>query len=491
MTPNRILHVLCLALALVSCSGPLNPGIVRDGELFPDYRDIVIPPGIAPLNFCVGGADKVVAVFESGYGKLELKARGSLVRIPPAEWEILDKAGAEIKVTVRFEKEGKEYVMEPFTWTVSEDEIDPCIAYRLIEPGYELWKELGIYQRELRSYRQSAIITNRQTGKNCMNCHSFRDRDPGRFLFHMRGVDGATYVILDDRIEKLNTKTDSTVSALVYPSWHPSGKYVAFSVNNTKQAFHTNSPDRIEVFDYSSDVVVYDVENHQVLSSPKLKSDDSFETFPTFTPDGKMLIFCSAERKDMPYDYDKVRYNICSTGFDAATGTFGASVDTLFNAGDIGKSASFPRVSPNGKFLLFTLSDFGNFSIWHKSADLWIMDMGTGESWPLDGANSDDVDSYHSWSGNSRWIVFSSRRMDGLYTRPYFAHIDPEGHSSKAFCLPQDNPGTFYQDLMKSYNIPEFVSDRVSFPRRKIVKTALREPGTNLSFKTVFNDEHE
>ena len=493
MMTNRILHVICLAMCLVmaSCGGSYDSGNVAEGDIFPDYRDIVIPPGIAPLNFSVGGADKVTAVFESSDVKLELRSRGDLVRIPPAKWKSLDKPGAEIKVTVSYEKGGEHSVMEPFTWTVAEEGIDPYIAYRLIDPGYEFWKELGIYQRELGSYRQSAIITNRQTGKNCMNCHSFRDRDPENFLFHMRGVNGATYVILGDKIEKLNTKTDSTISALVYPSWHTSGKYVAFSVNKTEQAFHTNSPDRIEVYDYASDVVVYDVEGHRILSCPELKSAGSFETFPTFTPNGKMLVFCSAARKDIPYEYDKVRYNVCSIGFDAATGTFGASVDTLFNAEVIGRSASFPRVSPNGKFLLFTLSDFGNFSIWHKSSDLWIMDLESGESWPLDEANSDVVDSYHSWSSNSSWIVFSSRRMDGLYTRPYFAHIDSDGYSSKAFCLPQKNPGVFYQDLMKSYNIPEFVSDRVSFPRKKIVKTALREPGTNLAFKTVYNDENE
>ena len=112
-----------------------------------------------------------------------------------------------------------------------------------------------------------------------------------------------------------------------------------------------------------------------------------------------------------------------------------------------------------------------------------MMDIGTGESWPLEEANSDDVDSYHSWSSNGRWIVFSSRRIDGLYTRPYFAYIDADGKASKAFCLPQKDPESFYRDLMKSYNIPEFISGKVSFPERKIVKTALGDPGIQINYE--------
>ena len=47
------------------------------------------------------------------------------------------------------------------------------LAYRLIEPGYELWNQMGIYQRNLEDYKQSPIMENKYSGQNCMNCHSF------------------------------------------------------------------------------------------------------------------------------------------------------------------------------------------------------------------------------------------------------------------------------------------------------------------------------
>lgn len=98
----------------------------------------------------------------------------------------------------------------------------------------------------------------------------------------------------------------------------------------------------------------------------------------------------------MPEDYAKAKYNLKRIAFDAATATFADSLETVFDATSIGKSVSFPRVSPDGRHLVFTLHGYGNFSIWHKDADLWCLDLANGEAVPMDALNSDDVESYHS-----------------------------------------------------------------------------------------------
>ena len=138
---------------------------------------------------------------------------------------------------------------------------------------------MGLYQRNLENYTEMPIIENKMSGRNCVNCHSFCMQNPDKMLFHMRETYPGTLLIDGDKIEKLNTKTEQTISSLVYPSWHPSGKYVAFSVNNTKQGFHANDRNRIEVFDEASDVVVYDVKKHEIVTTAKLFSKDAFETF--------------------------------------------------------------------------------------------------------------------------------------------------------------------------------------------------------------------
>lgn len=485
---KKIIYILFISIFLVNCSNPVQITKTKDElpAIFPDYIDVTIPYNIAPLNFKLTNEYEDACVFlESSDIKIEVKAKKGQFTIPESEWKkLLDAAkGKEINVTVS-QKDGNDWIAyRPFKMFVSSDPVDPYIAYRLIEPGYQLWNEMGIYQRNLENYKQTAIMENKMTGGNCMNCHSFCMQDPSKMLFHMRATYPGTYMIIGDKIEKLNTKTEQTISSLVYPSWHPSGKYVAFSVNNTAQSFHMNNKNVVEVFDDASDVVVYDVEKHEIVTAPQLFSKDQYETFPTFSPDGKTLYFCSAEMQTMPVDFEKVKYSLCSIEFDPETRKFGSVVDTLYNAQTEGKSVSFPRVSPDGKYLMYTLSGYGNFSIWHKDADLYMINLETKETYPLDTANSDDVESYHSWSSNSKWVVFSSRRIDGLYTRPHFTHIDNEGKASKAFLLPQKSVD-FYHKFMKSYNIPEFITGEVKDRVYDIGKIAKEDKGIDIKYSS-------
>jgi Tol biopolymer transport system component len=329
---------------------------------------------------------------------------------------------------------------------------------------------MGIYQRHLETYRETPVYENKMTDYNCVNCHSFCERNPDRMLFHLRAKYAGTVLIDGDGIDFLQTKTEQTVSPLVYPSWHPSGKFIAFSVNSTTQNLHPTQ--RVEVFDKASDVVVYDMEEQTILSAPPVFSESSFETFPTFSADGKTLYYCSGKACAMPDSIQSLRYSLFSIPFDPETKTFGNTVDTLYDAETAGRSVSFPRVSPDGRYLMCTLSSYGTFPIWHRDADLYMIDLEEKKGKPLDAINSEQADSYHSWSSNSRWVVFSSRRTDGLYTRPYIAYINERGEASKPFLLPQKNSDSHYAELMKSYNIPEFVSGEIRNQSYRISKKA-------------------
>ena len=468
---KHYLYIICvcfIVLGIFSCSDtvPVSKETSEKPILYPDYADVTIPNNIAPLNFKIQNAHtEAFAVFCFEEVKLQVKEKKGQFHIPAANWKKLLKKATGKTIQVKLYAKDKEWLSYPeFSLFIAQESMDSYLAYRLIEPGYELWNQMGIYQRSLETYEQSPIMENKHSGQNCMNCHSFCMQNPNKMLFHMRDKYAGTYLIDGDKIEKLNTKTEQTISPLVYPSWHPSGKYVAFSVNQTSQSFHSNDKNRVEVFDSQSDVVVYDTEKHEIISTPAIRTKEAFETFPTFSPDGRTLYFCTAEARSMPHEYSEVKYNLCSIAFDPVTRSFGSKIDTLYNVRENGKSVSFPRVSPDGKFLLFTLSGYGNFSIWHKDADLYLLDIESGFFHPLRNANSTDTESYHSWSSNNRWIVFSSRRIDGLYTRPYFAYIDESGNASKPFLLPQEDTD-FYHRFMKSYNIPllskEIFSDMI------------------------------
>lgn len=470
----RSLILFAFSVFLFSCSTPIIRNYENTDtfpEIFPDYIQTTIPVNIAPLNFkCKDSLDRAMLLIKGAQDSIKILSSGKF-QIPKHKWKKLlqENKGGEITMTV-FTKKGENWEKyKPFRITIAPEPIDPYLAYRLIEPGYAAWHKMGIYQRNIEGFHESAIYENKMSNYNCVNCHSFCMQNPDYMLFHIRGgLNSGTPLIREGKIEMLNTKADTAHTPLIYPSWHPSGKYVAFSVNKIRQAFYANNKDRVEVYDMKSDVVVYDLEEEQVLTSPHLSSKDAFETFPSFSPDGKTLYFCSARAVTMPEKFDSVKYSLCSVSFDPERKTFGEKTDTIYNAVTSGGSATFPRVSPDGKFLMYTVSEFGNFHIWHKEADLCLVDLENGKNIDMHKVNSNDVESYHSWSSNSRWFIFSSRRIDGLYTRPYIAYLDKTGKAGKAFLLPQKDPD-YYKRLMKSYNIPEMIKGKVNVSNYKLV----------------------
>jgi Tol biopolymer transport system component len=267
-------------------------------------------------------------------------------------------------------------------------------------------------------------------------------------------------------LSKVDTKNDSTLSAGVYPAWHPNGRYVAFSVNRIVQSFHAIPNRKIEVIDTLADLELYDAEKNRVIKNKSISSPDRYETFPTWSPDGRYLYFCSAKFQKFN-DYQNIKFDLLRIAFDPSTETFG-NTDTVIHASLNGFSVSFPRISPNGQYLVYTRSRYGSFTIWHDDSDLYQIDLKTGETTKPD-INSDKAESYHSWSSSSHWMVFSSRRINGLYTMPYFTYIDSTGKAYKPFLLPQKNPG-FYDNFLKSYNIPELVKAKVQMDPRSLEK---------------------
>ena len=453
-------------VAILSCNNDVTLGCryAAKAPIYPDYMDVTIPVGIAPLNFdYIEPCEECVTKFSAG--NIEYVFEGTSVRWKTSQWNSLVEAakGGEIKV----------YSSAPDTsWTikVSDDAIDYGLAYRLLEPGYEVYSKMGIYERELSSFKQKALIENTEFD-GCVNCHSFNRTSPEDFSLHIRGDHGATILRSRGEMDAYNTKTDSTLGFCVYPAWHPSGKYIAYSTNATRQLFHVHPDKLIEVFDMDSDMLVYDIDGNEIVVSPDVCQEDYWETFPSFSADGSTLYFCRAVAvKEIPDSLHTVRYNLCKVNFNAETGAYEGPVETVVDAASAGKSVSFPKASYDGRFIAYTLSDYGQFSIWHHEADLWLLDLATGESRPMQELNSPDVESYHSWSSNSRWLVFSSRRDDGLFTRLYISHIAQDGSVGKPFMLPQKEPLKFYTDLFMSYNVPEFVSGPVTLQTNRAVK---------------------
>jgi hypothetical protein len=117
---------------------------------------------------------------------------------------------------------------------------------------------------------------------------------------------------------------------------------------------------------------------------------------------------------------------------------------------------------------MYCVSSRGNFPVCQDDADLWLMDLKTGESRELKEVNSPQTESFHNWSLNSHWFVFSSRRENGVYSMPYIAFLDEKGQAGKPFLLPQRNPKKYYQEEMDSYNCIDFTREKVQLDAREV-----------------------
>ena len=485
---KRIVYALLGGLFLLAaCQDAKVPADYAETDttanIYPDYADVTVPINMAPLHFqLMDEADEVVTRLTAG--SEQTVCEGRKVMPAPADWRRLAEAAQDkgIGVEVFAQRDGKWLRYKPFHIYVSADSIDPWLSYRLISPSYVTYEELTINQRCLENYDERVIYDNMlcSTEKDgqCINCHNYQNGNPQRMQFHARQNLGGTVINYDGKIIKTNLKTDSTLSAGVYPSWHPRLPLIAYSTNLTMQTFHTRDLNKIEVLDSQSDLILYDLEHGEV--STVENDPDEFEVFPFWSPDGKYLYYCSAHFELLDTmsaeaqsikRYKEIKYNIYRKAFDEQKLTFGPR-EMVFDAASQGLSATLPRISPDGRWLLLSVGEWGCFHIWHRDADLWLVDLKSEErrvkseesslkARPFDEVNSPNTEAYHTWSRNGRWIVFSSRRYDGDFTRPFFAHVDEDGHATKPFELPQDDPD-YHRQLMKSYNIPELMTGPVT-----------------------------
>ncbi len=463
---RKLLTTLMLGMLLTACGERVaKDSTDQQPDIFPDYRGVTVPRGIAPLNFSVGEARHLEVEVCDDRNGLALTASGKdHVELDIEGWHQLLASADSVCVTVSAwtDAHPEGITFAPFTIYVSPDSIDPWLMYRLVPPGYEGWNKMGIYQRNLSNFDELTITDNSDNGRGCMNCHAACQGNPDNFTFHSRGSQGGTIIQRKRRLYKVDLKSLEPGLQGSYNAWHPSARYIAFSSNTTVQAFMARSRDKIEGYDLRGDLMVYDVEKNQVITDPRFTNEQTLESFPTFSPDGRWLYFVSAKPVNMPTEYDRLRYDILRVPFDAATARLG-DVDTVFSSQRMQRSAILPRLSPDGRYLMFSTSPTGALHLYHNDADLEMMDLATGELVDCRILNSDQSESCHNWSRNGRWVAFSSKRIDGRFTRVFFSHWDGQ-QWSKPFMLPQKNPRENTL-RMYAYNIPDFIVSPVRLDR--------------------------
>lgn len=450
----------------------------------PDYTSTVIPPNIAPLDFIIKepGIQYHVKIYSENGSSIKILSSNPSIIIPLKDWKKLLKENHDKELKYDIFVRNKNNQWQKFNTIInkiSKYEIDGYLVYRLIKPLYNYWTDINIYQRKLESFDETCIFTNKSIDDGCVNCHTFYKNSPDKMLFHVRSAPKPTMILVNNgKVSSIFSQTPFSNASMAYSCWHPDGRYIAFSVNKVHQFFHAAGKEVRDVVDNDGAIGIYDTGKNIILTPESLKNPDILETYPEWSPDGKYLYYCSSpilwEDRNVvpPENYRNVKYSLMRIEFNRENGERGKP-ECILSSNDTGLSIIHPKISPDGKFLLFCMAEYGCFSIYQPGSDLYMMNLETHEYNRLP-INSDMSDSYHCWSDNGRWIVFSSKRLGDVFARPFFSYIDENGNPAKPFVLPQKDP-EFYDSCIKTYNIPELITGPVKITRREI-EQAMNSP---------------
>jgi hypothetical protein len=459
--------------------------INRLAKVQPDYAGCVIPPNIAPLNFIIQqqGTGYFVKIHSENGKPIQISSKTPMISIPKRAWHELIglNRGRQFNMDIYVQSgpgtsssKGENVRWSRFqalTAQIAHEDIDTFLVYRKIRPAHGTWRNMGIYQRNLGSFDESTILNNGYFKNGCLNCHTFCGNRPEKMLIGIRSADyGSSALLIEGgKAQKIGTKFG-------YTSWHPSGRVAAFSVNKVKQVFHSAASEVREVIDFDSLMAYYTVDSKTVKTTKDLARKDRLETYPAWSADGRYLYFCSApitwpDRTVVPESYDRIKYDLIRASYDIDKDQWGP-LEPVLSAQDTDLSILLPKVSPDGRWLLFCMCDYGCFPVYRHSSDLYMMDLEaarqTGEyKYRRLDINSDKSESWHSWSSNSRWIVFSSKRDSGVFTRIYIAYVDTNGNVHKPILLPQRNPA-YYDSCLWTYSVPEFIIEPVRVTKEKL-----------------------
>ena len=176
-----------------------------------------------------------------------------------------------------------------------------------------------------------------------------------------------------------------------------------------------------------------------------------------WSPDGNYLVYARAKAQDaypagkQPAQYandpkeTQVQFDLYRIAFNDGKG---GKAEPILGASQNGMSNSFPKVSPDGRWIVFV--EARNGLLMRPDGQLYIVPAGGGTARRMN-CNAAPMNSWHSFSPNGRWLVFSSKRRSP-YTQMYLTHIDESGNDSPAILVENSTAAN------RAVNIPEFVN---------------------------------
>ncbi len=320
----------------------------------------------------------------------------------------------------------------------------------------------------------------------CGNCHSFSNDGKMLGMDVDIGNDKGAYVLTPFEEETILSRErliswsdfvrDEKVPTFgMLPRLSPTGRFVLAGVKDRTVFLPREDILFSQIFFPVMGILAYyDATTGRIRALPGADDEEYVQTNGVWTPDGGDVIFARSravrlqttnEFKDILLSTEecaevlggeqylhraqeggnRFRFDLYHVPFNEGRG---GRPEPIQGASDNGKSNFFPAVSPDGQWLVFTQAH--SFMLLQPDSKLFIMPLSGGEP-RLMNANTSRMNSWHSWSPNSKWLVFSSKEF-GPYTQLFLTHIDEDGTDSRPVLLRN------FTAADRAANIPEFVN---------------------------------
>jgi len=374
-----------------------------------------------------------------------------------SSWEALKKAAgaSSIRLEVRGcrvidgKRVGTTVYTDEVTFSISKYPVDPLVVYRLVTPLFHSAKTPDMFFLNVATLDSGLFYPS--AGSYCTNCHSFPNTPSTpekdyNLAIAIRHRDGDKRLTVLGLYNFLQRQGKGISASTFFMSWNPDGTKLAVCEGKDTYSKPLTTLETQEFLVRMADIHIVDRVTGEDSLLPGASSRDYMETFPAWSTDGKTILFTRAE--EIGDNWHPLKFSIYQVPYNDGKG--GESTP-LPGASENGKSNFFPRFSPDGKWMVWTVAEWS--SLVSPTSDLWITSARDWSNPRKLECNCDcAMDSHHSWSSNSRWLLFTSKRDDGIFARMYLTEIDEEGHASAPVEVP--TPGG---DDVMCYNVPEFM----------------------------------
>jgi tetratricopeptide (TPR) repeat protein len=404
-------------------------------------------------------------------------------RPSPQQWEVMKRNSVDGRALVSVVGRGWHNGTDAFfqgsvALTTSKDRLRDSVFYReVILPFSEAVKDPSRIRWRFGSIaNDSAPPVVLENLPVCGNCHSFSSDGKVLGMDVDYGNDKGAYA-LTRVAQEMTLATSDIITWSDYkrdpnnPTFgllsqvSPDGRFVVSTVKD--RSVFVARPDLAFsqlFFPIQGILAVYDSSTKTFRSLPGADDGALVQSNPVWSPDGQFIVFARSRAHHLQNLRDKQRalltpeecnefvdghtlfkYDLYRIPFNAGKGGL---AEPLAGASGNGMSNYFARFSPDGRWIVFCQSN--SFMLLQPDSKLHILPAAGGEARPMR-SNMARMNSWHSWSSNSRWLIFSSK-ANSPYTQLFVAHIDENG---------VDAPAVLLEHLTapdRAANIPEFVA---------------------------------